>query len=70
MNVHLILCWDWGLNDSEDDNEFAVIGAFSNEEDANFYCDKLQEKQLTSEKPGSFYWVETHTLDKMMVGEE
>jgi hypothetical protein len=69
MNVHLVLSWNWDVNCSKGDNEFSVVGAFSNEEDANFYCDRLQEKYLTSQNPGPFYWVEIHEMDKMMVGE-
>lgn len=70
MSVHLVLCWNWNVNGSKNNNEFTIIGAFSNQEDANFYCDKLQEKHLNLENSGTFYWVETHELDKVMVGEK
>lgn len=68
MNVHVILRWDWEV-ESKMDSDFTILGVFSDEETAQFHLDSLQREALLKERAGCFYWIETHEINKMMVGE-
>jgi len=73
MNVHLVLCWKWNtdsiIDGDKEQTDFKVLGAFSDEETANTYCDELQYKAFSNTSPGLFYWVETHEMNAIMIGE-
>lgn len=68
MNVHVILRWDWTA-ESTVDSEFAVLGVFSDLETAQFQLDELQREALLKGVTTSFYWIETHEVDKILVGD-
>lgn len=67
MNVHMILRWDWTI-DSKMESDFTILGVFSDMEIAKFHLDKFQQDALIRETTGSFYWVETHEVDKILKG--
>lgn len=68
MNVHVILRWDWTV-ESTVDSDFAVLGVFSDIETAQFQLDELQREALLKAVTTSFYWIETHEVDKILVGD-
>lgn len=68
MNVHVILRWNWEV-ESKMDSDFTILGVFSDEETARFELEKLQTEVLLNGITGSFHWIETHEVDKLLVGE-
>jgi hypothetical protein len=68
MNAHVILRWDWEV-ESKVDADFTIIGIFSDIEEAQFHLDTLQRNALLRQVTGSFYWIETHEVNKILTGE-
>lgn len=67
MNVHVILRWDWDV-ESKVDSDFTILCIFSDIETAQFHLDELQREALLKGVTNSFYWIETHEVDKMLIG--
>jgi hypothetical protein len=68
MNVHVILRWDWEV-ESKMDSDFTILGIFSDKETAQFHLDEFQRDALIRQVTGSFYWIETHEVDRVLTGE-
>lgn len=68
MNVHVILRWDWNV-ESTVDSDFTILGLFSDVDTAQFHLERLQREALLKGVTCSFYWIETHEIDKISVGD-
>lgn len=67
MNVHIILKWQWSLEDSfpvSKEDEFKIVSVFDDYEQVQLVLDELQRDAFLKEEK-VFYWIETHAINKI-----